>query len=183
MSLFAEPILKLLFPNANEGSTMLRINAWSIIFILMLQTTNGTLQGLGKVNVPVIALTFGIIIKFVLNILLINNANICVNGAIISGLVSHIIVFIICFVYLIKYTNIKFNFNQLFVKPILATGIMIVVSNYIYRKLNINVIISILIGSIIYVVLIILLKILTKEEVFMLPYGQKAYNTTKKNKA
>lgn len=179
MSLFAEPILKLLFPNANAGTEMLKISAWSIIFVVMLQTINGTLQGLGKVNIPVISLMIGIIVKFILNVILIDNESICVKGATISSLVSHMIVLIICFVYLIKYTNITFNFKQLFLKPIIATGIMMIVSHYIFTKLKINIIVTIVVGIIIYGILIIIMKILTRDEIFMLPYGKKAYGMRK----
>lgn len=182
MCIFAKPILKLLFPNACDGTIMLQISAWSIILIVMLQTINGTLQGLGKVNIPVLALFIGTIVKIVLNVLLINNAKICVNGAIISSLASHTVVLMICFIYLIKYTNINFNFKQLFLKPIIATGIMSIISYLIYVKLNISIIITILIGMIIYGILIIVLRILTKEELFMIPYGQKAYKARQRQK-
>ena len=53
--IFAEPILKILFPNASQGATLLRINSISIFFSLFAQTINGILQGIGKNNVPLIS--------------------------------------------------------------------------------------------------------------------------------
>jgi len=182
MSLFAEPILKLLFPNAYDGTIMLQLSSWSIIFVVLIQTINGALQGLGKVNIPVVALGIGVAIKFLLNIILIRAETIGVNGAIISSLVSHIITFIICFIYLIKCIDIRFNIGKIVVKPIIATFIMGFVSYYIYNKLKINLIISLLIGIIIYVISILSLKILSKDELFMIPYGQKVYKLNKKTR-
>ncbi|MCL2382855.1 MAG: MATE family efflux transporter [Oscillospiraceae bacterium] len=57
MSVFSEQILLILFPNAPSGSELLSLSAVSIIFVMLIQTANGALQGLGKVAVPVIALT------------------------------------------------------------------------------------------------------------------------------
>ena len=159
---------------------MLQISSWSIIFVVMMQTINGALQGIGKVNIPVLALGVGVIIKFLLNIILINIEEIGVKGATISSLVSHIVIFIICFIYLIKNIGIKFDISKIIIKPIIATIIMNVFSYYMYYKLNISLIISLLIGVIIYGISILSLKILSKEEIFMIPYGQKIYKFSKK---
>ena len=83
MSLFSNQILNLLFPNASSGGEMLEVASWTIIFVVLIQTINGALQGLGKVNVPVIAFAFGAIIKLILNIVLI--AKIGIKGAILSS--------------------------------------------------------------------------------------------------
>lgn len=56
MFIFAEQILNLLFPNAAQGALLLKISSLTIIFTVLAQTTNGALQGLGKVTVPAKAL-------------------------------------------------------------------------------------------------------------------------------
>ena len=56
MSIFAGPILNLLFPNASSGATILQISALTIIFTILDQTINGALQGYGKLMVPAVAL-------------------------------------------------------------------------------------------------------------------------------
>ena len=56
MFIFAEQILNLLFPNAAQGALLLKISSLTIIFTVLAQTTNGSLQGLGKVTVPAKAL-------------------------------------------------------------------------------------------------------------------------------
>ncbi len=78
---FGEPILKLLFPNQSNGVLVLQISAVSIIFIVLEQTISGTLQGLGKTIVPAIALSVGVIIKLILNLVLIPiNSDIFIFG-------------------------------------------------------------------------------------------------------
>ncbi len=184
MSLFSNQILNLLFPNASSGWEMLALSSWTIIFVVLTQTINGALQGLGKVNVPVIAFGFGAVIKLAFNILLI--PIIGVKGAIISSIISHILSFIICFISLKRNLDISFGINKFLIKPLIASIIMVGCSYIVYNRLylfvpqNILLICSLLIGTIIYVVVILGLKILSQEEIFMIPYGQKLYKRFRK---
>lgn len=181
MFTFAEPILNLLFPNAKAGAVVLQISSITILFTAMAQTVNGALQGMGKVAVPAIALGCGVAIKFILNVTLIQIPEIGVNGAAIGSVVCHIISFIIAFGVLKRYIKIDFGFIKCIFKPIMATIMMTVVSYFIYMNLSniisdrIATIIAIGIAVIIYVILVIILKIFSKEEILMLPYGQKLY--------
>lgn len=176
MSFFSKEFLNLLFPNASSGSQMLMYSSWTIIFVVLIQTINGSLQGLGKVNIPVVGFAIGGVIKLIFNIILINIFGI--NGAIFSSIISLITTFIICFIELKKSIDIRFNINKFIIKPIIASIIMGIISKLLYvntsifSNQNIRLIFSILIGIIIYIFLIIVLKILSKEEIYMLPYGQ-----------
>ena len=182
---FAEEILKLLFPNAYLGETMLKICSISIVFVAATQTIGGVLQGLKKVKEPVIAIGIGVVTKLILNMILLPIEKLNINGAIIATIISHIITFGISIYYLKKYTNIKLNIIKFVIKPLIATIIMIGSSWYIYNNLellghkNVNLIFALLIGIILYVISIVYLKILSKEEVYMLPYGNKIYKTRK----
>lgn len=182
MFTFAEPILNLLFPNAKAGAVVLQISSITILFTALAQTINGALQGIGKVTIPAISLGCGVVVKLILNIVLIKIPEIGVNGAAIGSVVCHIISFTIGFFMLKKYVKIDFKFIKCIFKPIMATLMMSVISYFIYINFNsiisdrIATLISIIIAVIIYTVLVILLKIFTKEEVLMLPYGEKIYN-------
>lgn len=179
MSMFSDEFIKILFPNASLGGEMLKLSSWTIVFVVLTQTINGALQGMGKVNVPVIAFAIGSIIKFILNIILMPILKI--NGAIYSSIISGIVTFLICYVELKKSMGIKFNINKYLIKPIISTIIMCVTSFItnanlkIINSLNVRFIISILLGLIMYGISIIILRILSKEEIFMLPYGQTIY--------
>ena len=183
MSLFSKQILNLLFPNASAGTDMLMTASWTIIFVVLIQTINGALQGLGKVNTPVIAFAISAIIKLILNIKLL--PIIGVKGAIISSIISHIMALTICFVSLKKNMDISFRISKVLIKPVIASLIMAISSYLIYVRLyiitsqKISLIISLLIAIIIYMISIFTLKILSREEIFMIPYGQKMYRKIK----
>ena len=84
--------------------------------------------------------------------------------------------------------NIKLDlgFVKFVIKPILATIIMAICSYFVYMLLSgiimerLATIIAIVFAIIIYVLAIIALKIFTKEEIYMIPYGQKIYKVLQK---
>ena len=180
MAMFAKEILLILFPNASNGAEMLQLSSFTIIFIVLTQTINGALQGFGKVNVPVIAFAFGGVIKLILNLVLIPINKIGIYGAIISSIVSDICVCLICFITLKKCLNNKFEFNKFFIKPIISSIFMTFSSYIIYSKFTNQIksnfallLISIIIGMLVYIISIIMTKNLSKEEVCMLPLRTK----------
>ena len=122
--IFANPILKLLFPNASKGAVLLQINSISIIFTMLAQTINAVLQSIGKNSVPLIAFSFGMILKFFTNIILIRNPKIGINGAAIGNIVCNFVVVIIGFIILVKSIKLKIHINEFILKPIFATIIM-----------------------------------------------------------
>ena len=186
MSIYSNQILDLLFPNASAGGEMLKYSAWTIIFVVLTQTINGALQGLGKVNVPVIAFAIGAVIKLILNINLI--PIIGVKGAIISSIISNAVSFIICLIVLKRNINIKFEKDKFLLKPLMASILMIVISYSFYNVLHkalssaITLILSLLLAGIIYIILLLCFKVLSKEEISMIPYGQKVYRNINKRK-
>ena len=186
MFVFAEPILKLLFPAQSAGALLLQISSIAIIFNVLAQTINGALQGLGKVMVPAIAFSVGVVLKLILNIVLIPNPNIGVNGAAIGTIMCNVVACIIGFSVLKKNMDIKFEFSKYVVKPIIATLIMSVCSYAVYLGISsiisgkIATIIAIAVAVIIYILAVVALKVFTKEEIFMIPYGQKIYKLFQK---
>jgi len=133
-----------------------------------------------------IALGIATIVKLILNIVLINKIGI--NGAIISSIVCYSISFAACFIVLKKNIDIKFKINQFVIKPIIAAGGMCVCSYWLYQTFMLDLALSrsisftaaLLIGIIIYVLLIIVLKVLDREQLFMFPYGEKVYRILRK---
>mgnify|MGYP004637092805 CR=1 FL=1 len=179
LCVFAEPILKLLFPNAPEGTLILQIASFTILFTVLAQTINGALQGLGKIFVPAIALGSGVLVKLILNLVLVSIPSIGVNGAAFSSVVCHIISFSIVFYVLRKNIELDLGFVKFVFKPVLATFIMSVCSYVLYLKLSlimgtkIATIVALLFAVVIYGASVVVLKIFTKEDINMLPYGKK----------
>lgn len=176
--IFSDEIISLLFPNTASGGNLLAISSIAVIFVVISQTLNGALQGLGKVNVPMAATTIGLVIKTILNIILIRIPELGINGAAISTVINSIIVCIIEFIALKKLINIKFQFSKYVAKPIIVTFIMAICSYNIYdffmKILNfkLSIILSLIIAVGIYMILVIFFKIFNYDELIALPGGK-----------
>ncbi len=192
MILFAEPILKLLFPNATSGSFIYQISCLSIIFIVLEQTICGTLHGLGKMMTPAISLGVGVIIKLILNLLLIpiNPQKFIlggVAGAALATAACHMVSVIIQFCILKKEIGLRLDCKKFILKPFIAVAIMGIVSyqSYLFflTKMgngNLSTIIGLGIAVIIYLIVLIVLRIFSEEEFHMIPYGKKLCDFFKK---
>ena len=179
MFVFASQILNLLFPNANRGELLLQISSLTIIFSVLIQTVNAGLQGIGKIMVPATALGIGVIVKYILNLILIKNPSIGVYGAGIASLCCNVVVFLIGITVLIKNMKLQLDLGKFVIKPILSTGMMAIVSLYVYNVLQklianqLATVISIACAGIIYIISLLILKNLTKEEIYKMPKGDK----------
>ena len=175
-------ILNLIYPNAPDGAGILTLASISMVFIALSQTINGGLYGLNRVYIPAIALLIGAVIKLVLNIILISNPSINIYGAPISSIVCQVIAFTICYRALTSKIKLNIPIVKCIIKPIVCAIIMGISTYFINRGLNliisqnISTIISIGCGALIYVVSILMLKTLSKEDILMIPFGTKIYD-------
>lgn len=180
-TVLANPILKMIYPSASDGAIILQLMSIAMIFIALNHTINGGLYGLNLPRVPVISLLIGIIVKVILNVTLISNPNINIIGAAIGTIACQIIAFTICFKVVNKKLKLKLSWNKNVLKPLITTVIMGIIV-YLSYKLSstvfgntISTLISIVIGVITYVIAIIGMKLLSKEELMMIPFGTKLY--------
>ena len=179
MFIFAQPILNLLFPNANDGALILQISALTIIFTILDQTINGALQGFGKLIIPTISLATGVFVKFIFNITLIKIPSIGVYGAAWGSVACHLVAFCIVFTMLRKNIKLNLTFSKFVIKPVIATAIMGICSYFIYSALKgiiierLATIIALFVAVVIYTLAIVILKIFTKDKFKMMPAGDK----------
>lgn len=119
------------------------------------------------------------IVKLILNLILVPIPSIGVNGAAIASVACHLVAFGISIMALKKVIKIKLGVKRFVIKPILATIIMAICSYFIYSVLlgiiaeKLATILAIVFAVIIYVLAVVALKVFTKEEVQMMPAGDK----------
>lgn len=184
----ADPILRMLYPNASDGAPILQIAAVTMLFVAISQTLNGALFGLNKMYVPAIAIAIGSVIKIVLNVVLIRNPNINIYGAAISSFVCQFICFVITWRTTKAELDLKMDLIKNIIKPLFAGGLMAGVIFMGYKILSpfvgntILTMLMICVGAVVYLVAIVYIKVLDKDEVLALPMGDKIYNVLKKFK-
>ncbi len=175
---YGEEILKLLFPNASSGAVILKISSISILFITITQMLNVVLYGIGKSKVPIIAVTCGVLVKALLNNILVPKVNLPIGGtkgAAIATVAYNSVIFTISLIAVKKYTNITIYKSNL-IKPLICSSLMIFSSQIAYKILSVNInnivglLISLILGLIIYIISLFLVKILNKNEIFFIKF-------------
>ena len=172
--------------NAPYGYDLLAWTAVSLLFSALSQTMSGILQGIGKVYVPAIGLLVGCAIKLILNLVLIRIPAVNIYGAVISSIVCQFVAFLISFLVMVKYISLKITLMKYIVKPLCAGVLMGAAAIGVYHlavlalgsgfKGNlIATVLAICIAACVYFVLVMVFKILNREEIETLPGGNKLY--------
>lgn len=118
-------------------------------------------------------------VKLVLNLILVPIPEIGVNGAAWASVACHLVAFTIAMTALRKNIKLNLTFSKFVIKPVLATVIMGICSYFIYLTLSgiiaakLATIVAIGFAMIIYALAIIALKVFSKEEMLMMPFGNK----------
>jgi len=192
----AGPIMNLLYPlrptDAAVATDALRILGFAVVFGGITMPMTSLLQAVGKERVPVINMVIGACIKIVINYILVRIPAFNISGAAIGTFACYAYIFISEIILLCKYTKVVPNIMATFIKPLIAGalcgfaawsgyGLM---TRFIGEVLSgrIITVVSIVFAALIYFISIVLLKVLTKNDVLMLPKGEKIAKVLEKLK-
>jgi stage V sporulation protein B len=184
LGVLSTPIMNLLYhsssPESNQlAGNLLAILAGGVIFLSILQTLNGVLQGLGKVMVPVAALGSGAVVKVVLSYVLIGIPEVGIYGAPISTFACYAIAAVIDIVMVKKLTGVKFGIMECVIRPALASAVMGVVAWAVYHFAHSLIggsfatLAAVLIGVLVFLICIPVFNVMKRNEIMALPGGGK----------
>ena len=190
LAALATPIMSLLYPSETGAiGKMLFACAPSAIFLGLIYAQNGILQGMGKPMVPVIALAIGMVFKVILSYTLTGIPSINIFGSAIGTLTAYAVAALIEFLYIKKHLNMKFSKKEFLLKPLLTVITMFVVVKMSYALTfkilasnTLSTLISIMIGGLVYVIVLLAIGGMRKEEILLMPKGEKIYRMLKKLK-
>lgn len=188
LAVLADPILKMIYPAASDGAWILAGSTLTMVFVSLNYVVNGGLYGFGKTHIPAISLAIGGVTKLILNVILISNPKINIYGAVTSSVICQGLAFFVCLHALSKQIKLDLSLKNHLLKPIFASVVMGVAVYLIYNIIinitsnAISTIISIFIGIIVYAVLVLSMKMLSKEDMYMIPFGTKIYSVLVKMK-
>ncbi|MBE7042606.1 MAG: polysaccharide biosynthesis protein [Ruminococcaceae bacterium] len=187
LSVMAKPILYLLYSSTSAG-TMLEILAVACIWVSLVSVCTAVLQAAGKVWIPVINMLIGALVKIVSNILLVSMPQINILGLSISSNLCYFVIAALNIYWVMKVTKVKLKLAETLVKPLFATGAMGVATLFFYRFLEgmipekLATMLSVGIGGCIYLSVLLLVGGLKREDVEMLPKGEKIAAMMEKRK-
>ncbi len=187
MASLATPIMQLLYPNEpTTVGTILLFLTPCVVFLGLIQTMNGILQGMGKPMIPVIALVVGMLFKIVISYTLTAIPSINVLGSAIGTVSAYLIAVLIELVCIKKAMGVKFPLKEFVIKPLITVITMFIAVKLSYGFIaaivggKLATLISIAIGGVVYGLVLIGIGGIKKEELLTMPKGDKLYKILRK---
>lgn len=176
------PIVELLFPGKMDLSIAAPVMSFlglASIFVCIMLICNSILQANGKVNIPVITVVVGGVIKVAVNYLLVGNYNWNIKGAPVGTLCCFAVVAALDMLAIHRCVPTPPRFFRTFAKPFVASalmgagawGVCGLVSRVAGARLGC--VAGIGAGVVIYLVLIVVLKVFSKDDLALMPKGDK----------
>ena len=185
------PIMMLLYPGkpgaAISGPLLFVLGLCAIFAGVAMPLTN-MLQAIGKQNIPLYNIFVGALLKIIVNFTLVGIPEINIKGAPIGTTVCYFYICIANLFFYIKFSKVKINFYKTLIKPIIAALLCGISANTVYYFISarfsfmISTVLAVGCAVIVYVLAVLLLKILTKDDVLMLPKGEKILKVLEKIK-
>ncbi|MBZ6007030.1 polysaccharide biosynthesis protein [Paraclostridium bifermentans] len=189
MASLAHPIMKLLFPAQPDSvGTILLVLTPCVVFLGLIQSLNGILQGMGKPMVPVICLVIGMAFKIAISYTLTAIPEINVIGSALGTVTAYFVAAMLELIYIKKAMNMRLSVKTFFIKPLIIVLIMFISVKLSYSFMvgmlgnTLSTVVSIAIGGIIYIIFTIALGGIRKKELLSMPKGDKVYKVLKKLK-
>ncbi len=200
----SEPILGILYGGDGDISNGIAIAApilslyglMMAILALSSPLTN-ILQAIGRADVPVKALLLGCVFKIGLNYILIGVPEVNLKGAVFGTAAFYLICIIYNFVVLRKETGVKLDIKSVFVKPLISAVVCGGAAFGSFRFLSqfltfnegsrlsgqsLSCLLAIGIAVVAYVICVLLTRTLVKDDILMLPKGEKIAKILEKYK-
>ena len=188
LSVLAGPILLLLYPARQETALAatyhLQLLGIASIFVCIMLLTNSIMQAHGKVNWPIITMLIGGAVKVGINYVLVGDPEINIKGAPIGTLICYGLIALINLALVSRLLEKKPNYPAIFAKPVIASAIMgaaawashgllgkVLYGGYM--KSSLCTMLSMGIAVVVYLILVITLGMITREDLRMVPHGAK----------
>ncbi len=194
----ARPIIYILFPqksSLDEAATVMMVLAVTVVFYSISTLSNAVLQGVGRVNIPVVNALVALVLQTAVLGILLLTTDVNSYGLAIAAICYSFVMCILNSLALKKKILIKLDIAKTYVIPVISALIMGIVAFIIYDIFDIlfmkiigreyfanlfAVCIAVVVSMIVYGLLMIALKGATETEIIALPKGVKIAKFLKK---
>lgn len=184
MGLFAlgGPIMSLLYPALDPAvaGPLLSILGLASVFVALQLLCNSILQANGLVNLPILAVVIGGVVKLVVNYILVGNPAIRINGAPVGTLCCFAVITLLEMFFIRRAVPSAPRFGRTFIKPLIAAAVMAGAAwacNGLLFKIGISARLAtvgaIMVAVAVYVVLVLVLRAISREDLSLMPKGDK----------
>ena len=182
LAVLATPIFTLLFPSTlatvDLATYMMWIGGIAVVFYSMSTLSNGLLQGINRMKVPVINAVISLVAHVIILIVLMLFFRLNIYAVVIANTFFAFLMCILNARSLQRYSGYKQEYVKTFIIPALCSAIMGVAAYFSYRGLymlvknnTISFFVAFVLAVLVYAVTLLLFKGLTEEEILKFPKG------------
>ncbi|MBQ8762594.1 MAG: polysaccharide biosynthesis protein [Clostridia bacterium] len=202
MAALATPLLTLIYGRGSSSDAIPVVApimvAYGIATALMAVSTPITnmLQAIGRTDIPVKSVVVGAICKITCNFILVGNPKINVYGAVVGTILFYVVIVACNLTSLLRISKVKINWASILVKPLICAALCGVTAFASYGLLSkifpvgntesilnmgtISTVIAVGLAVVVYVISLLLVKGVAREDISVLPKGEKIAKTLEK---
>lgn len=180
LAALAPSVMFLLFSTTNEvAPTLLRIGSLGIILFSLSSITGYILQGMSHLYVPIKHALISMVIHLSLMTLLLFTTDLKIYAVALSNNVFALVMCILNVRAIMKILRCRIDFLKIFGMPLISSAVMGVLIYFINKILcgngfsRIKILFTIAIGAVVYFLIMLLTRSISKEELSRLPGGRK----------
>ncbi len=186
----AKPVMKLLFnqpESLDMASWLLMAISMTVIFYSLSTVTNAVLQGIGKVNIPVIHAAVSLVLQVIVLVVLLMFTDLNLFALAIAMNVYSLSMCVLNQIAVRKHLGYRLPIKKAIFKPLLASVLMALVAagvyygvHYLVKSNVIALAVAVILAVVVYFVLVIKCKVITENELQNFPKGNLIKKVAKK---
>lgn len=185
LSVLSYPIMNVLYPGSHEsGGTLLMYMGVASIFVCLALISNAVLQAHGNEKYTVVSMIVGGIVKITVNWVLVGNPDINIVGAPIGTLCCYIVMCLMNYAFLCNCMEVRPSVKRMLLRPVVSTLVMGAAAWIVYTlasmvlgegwmRMALAMVCSVGVAVVVYLVLIIVTRAFTMEDMKLIPKGEK----------
>lgn len=189
LTVLAYPIMNVLYPNSNAaGPGLLAIMGAASFFVCTVLMENAILQASGHEKLTMVTMISGGLVKIIVNWFLVAQRSINIYGAPVGTLVSYVVMALMNYIFICIALKHRPKLLRIFARPLAASVLMGAAAWAIYglcarfigavswSRIALCMLAAIAVAVIVYLVSTIALRSITKEDMKLIPGGEKIAN-------
>ena len=188
LAVLAGPIVELMFRDSNAaGPVILTYLGIASVFVCISLVSNAILQADGKETLPIISMLAGGAVKIACNLLLVSRPEIHILGAAIGTIACYAVICILNCIFISRNMKVSIRYGKAFLPPLVSSAVMAACAWAVYglaaRLLHVGqsgrimlaaaLVAAIGIAVAVYLVMVIVTRSVTLEDMKLIPKGEK----------
>ncbi len=186
LAVLSGPIMRLLYPGSHgAGPDLLAIMGAASFFVCIVLLENAILQASGKEKLTMVTLITGGVVKIVINWFLVARPQVNIYGAPVGTLISYLVMAVMNYVFMCRELSDRPRLLRVFGGPLFSSALMGLTAWAVYgicarllpARGSLGLLLSlgaaIVAAVVVYLVVIIVSRSITKEDMHLIPGGEK----------